>query len=781
MSDYLESLNPAQREAVENFEGPALIVAGAGSGKTRVLTCRIARMIERGVPPHSVLALTFTNKAAREMKERIAAIVPGGGSRHIWMGTFHSIFYRILRTEAERLGYTPQFTIYDTGQSETLIKHIVKDLNLNEEEYKAREVYSRISLAKNNLVTAEAYAASGAFTEEDSRRKRPDFARIFTMYAHRCRQNNAMDFDDLLLQTNILLRDNPDVLEKYRQKFRYILVDEYQDTNFAQYLIVRRLAEQNGNICVVGDDAQSIYSFRGAKIENILRFQSDFPQARIFKLERNYRSTRTIVEAANSLIEKNTRRLSKTVYSENGQGDRIRVLRAYTDQEEAQMVADEIRGIGFENGGRWNETSILYRTNAQSHAFEDALRRKGIPYRIYGGRSFYDRKEIRDMVAYFRLIVNPRDDEAFRRIINTPARGIGDVTMEKLSAAAREKGVSLWEAASSLTDAAKGAGRRIVEFVELIASLSLERIQKGLYEFGLEVGIRSGIIGTYKTSATPEAENALSNIEELLNSMQHFREQEYVPVEDEEAEAGEPTLEQWLQNISLLTDSDEEDADDDNRVTLMTVHSAKGLEFDNVFVVGMEDNLFPSLRSMSSVEGLEEERRLFYVALTRARMKAFLSFAQSRYRWGSMEFCKPSRFLGEIEQKYLDVRFTQEDDVPSEDPVEKLRRKLGLSAGNASGSAYRNRPAAVQKPAVEMQPVARYKKNVTDEEDKPTVSQAGGYSVGMTVEHQRFGRGRITEIEQLASDLKITVIFADRNAGQKKLLARYAGLKIIAG
>ena len=517
MSHFTDTLNPAQKEAVLNYDKPSLIVAGAGSGKTRVLTSRIAYMIEQGVHPGSILALTFTNKAAREMRERIEQLVPDGRARYIWMGTFHSVFYRILRQEAGRLGFDANFTIYDTANSESLLSTIIKERNLNTDEYKPRDIHSRISLAKNNLVTAEAYAANTSFVAEDRQRKRPEFSAIFLEYARRCKANNAMDFDDLLIYANILFRDFPDALEQYRNRFRYILVDEYQDTNYAQYLIVRRLAQTHSNVCVVGDDAQSIYSFRGAKIENILRFQNDFPEAKVFKLEQNYRSTQNIVNAANSIIAKNDRQIPKHVFSENDEGDRVKVLKAYTDQEEAYLVADLAKREGRENGGRWNEIAVLYRNNSQSRAIEDALRRRDVPYRIYSGHSFYDRKEIKDLVAYFRLIVNPRDNEALRRIINTPARGIGAVTVARVAAVAAERGVSMWEVlegtGSEQVPELKTAAKKLADFTGLIRSLSLERSTKPLHEFGLEVATRSGLIGSYRMNPSPESENALLHAE----------------------------------------------------------------------------------------------------------------------------------------------------------------------------------------------------------------------------------------------------------------------------
>lgn len=808
MPHFTDTLNPAQREAVLNYDKPSLIVAGAGSGKTRVLTSRIAYMIEQGVYPGSILALTFTNKAAREMRERIERIVPDGRARYIWMGTFHSVFYRILRQEAGKLGFDANFTIYDTANSESLLSSIIKERNLNSDEYRPREIHSRISLAKNNLVTAEAYAANTSFLAEDRQRRRPEFADIFLEYSRRCKANNAMDFDDLLIYTNILFRDFPATLELYQNRFRYILVDEYQDTNYAQYLIVRRLAQAHSNVCVVGDDAQSIYSFRGAKIENILRFQNDFPQAKVFKLEQNYRSTQNIVNAANSIIAKNNRQIPKNVFSENDEGDRIRVVRAFTDQEEAYLVADLIRQEGRDNGGVWNQIAILYRNNSQSRAIEDALRRRDIPYRIYSGHSFYDRKEIKDLVAYFRLIVNPRDNEALRRIINTPARGIGTVTVARLAAVAEQRGVSMWEALERIGEEdipeLKTASRKLGEFIALIRSLSLGRNEKELYDFGLEVATRSGLIGSYRMNPSPESESALENIGELLASMQNFKEERIVLAYDdgEETSEAEPTVEEWLQNISLMTDMDKEGEDSKNRVLLMTVHSAKGLEFDSVFIVGVEENLFPSLMSTASQDKLEEERRLFYVAVTRARKKAVVSFARQRFKWGNTEFCSPSRFISEMDERYVELPSDMDEDASSENPLEELRSRYGKrqsgssqsggeprftrSSASATHSQERSRFAAGSRPVAVPSPDPRNMKSmgsrkISSAEDldatKQTTAASSLYNIGMRVEHSKFGRGEVIDVEEMASDVKVTVVFD--GAGKKSLLSRYANLKIV--
>ncbi len=828
-TDLLQNLNAAQREAVVNYDVPSLIVAGAGSGKTRVLTCRIAYMIQQGVAPSSILALTFTNKAAREMRERIETIV-GSRSRYIWMGTFHSIFAKILYMEAEHIGYQPSFTIYDSAQSQSLIKSIVKELNLNDEAYKPRDIQSRISLAKNNLVTADRYESMDALLAEDREHRRPEFATIYKTYQQRCRLNNAMDFDDLLLNMNILLRDCREVREKYREKFAYILVDEYQDTNVAQYVIIKSLAQGHSRVCVVGDDAQSIYSFRGAKIENIFQFRNDFEGTRVFKLEQNYRSTQNIVNAANSIIEKNSRRIKKSVFSENEAGEKIRVIKAYTDSEEAQYIADGVKSAAIRNGGNWSEIAVLYRTNAQSRSIEEALRRRDIPYRIYGGHSFYEHKEIKDMLAYFKLIVNPHDDESFKRIINTPARGIGDVTVGRIAALAQQKQCSMWQAVDSLAEGsaeAKAIGKRVTDFVNMIKGISLQREQKTLYEFGLEVASRSGMITQFKMHPSPESDTALANIEELLNSMQDYREQLYAAPETEEET--EPTIEEWLQNISLLTDFDADKGDEKQTVTLMTVHSAKGLEFDSVFIGGMEENLFPSLLSIASPQQLEEERRLFYVALTRAKREAVLLFSETRYKWGNMEFCKPSRFIDEIDPQYVEKQYDEEEDAKtSGDPLAELRRRMGYSSGGTErqgghygtyymkrdnngpapcrqsdngqerqgGAGYGMRPRRVDTSGMRSMGVRRVEHagqgsgapNPAPQVAEPVQTAHGvpmatgaapGYAVGQKVRHAKFGRGTITDMEHQTADLKITVVFDDPSVGRKSLLAKFAKLEII--
>ncbi len=782
----LQGLNPAQEAAVRDFQSPSLIVAGAGSGKTRVLTCRIAWMIAQGVAPFSIMALTFTNKAAREMRERITALVGEERSRYIWMGTFHSVFLKILAQEVKHIGFEPNFTIYDTGQSESLIKSILKEMQLSDEVYKVRDVRSRISLAKNNLVTAEAYESNAHLIEDDKKRRQPQFWQVYKNYCARCKQNNAMDFDDLLLQTNILFRYHPEVLEKYQHRFPYILVDEYQDTNYAQYLIVRKLAGETGNVCVVGDDAQSIYSFRGAKIENIFRFQKDFPSARLYKLEQNYRSTQTIVDAANSIIEHNQHRIKKRVFSENNIGEKIKVVKAYTEGEEAQMVANGIRGTKIKEGCEWSDIAVLYRTNAQSRALEEALRKRDIPYRIYGGHSFYDRKEVKDVMAYFKTLVNPKDDESLLRIINYPARGIGDVTIGKIRAVAQSKGVSLWEAIRDASDEEKALfGKKVLDFYALIHNLSLLRGsgEKTLYEVGLEVVTRSGILSAYKLNPSPENENALQNIEELLNSMQNFR-HEMIEVEGKE-EVEEPTLEVWLQNISLLTDMDSKEDGERNWVTLLTAHSSKGLEFDHVYITGMEENLFPSVISLTSPDQIEEERRLFYVAVTRAKRHLTITYASTRFKWGSMEFSRPSRFLKEIDPRFVDGRFDDDEEEMEErqrgrSQIEELKRRFDQRQGRTiverrEFQSSRITPATPQPPKPN---VSNMRSMGVRSGESEQVASVGEYAVGQRVSHARFGGGRIEALEKLTTDTKITVLFDNPIVGRKALLAKYAKLRV---
>ncbi|WP_300797737.1 UvrD-helicase domain-containing protein [uncultured Alistipes sp.] len=839
-SPILAGLNPAQRDAVVHYDVPSLIIAGAGSGKTRVLTSRIAYMIEQGVAPERILALTFTNKAAEQMRTRIAQMLPDNRARRIRMGTFHSVFSRILRENAELIGFPQSFTIYEPADSRNLLKTIVRELNLADEKYKPNMLASRISYAKNCLVTPGAYLAAANYAAEDRQAQIPEFGNIYNIYCQRCKRNGAMDFDDLLLQTNILLRDFPEVLRRYQEQFEYILVDEYQDTNYAQYIIIRRLSQLHSRVCVVGDDAQSIYSFRGAKIENILSFKKDYPSAMVFKLEQNYRSTRTIVEAANSVIARNSKRMEKHCFSEGDVGEKIRILKAYTDREEAEMVVTDLRDKVRETGDRWSDVVILYRTNNQSAVLEDNLRRCGVPYRIYKGSSFYDHKEIKDLLAYIRLVINPRDDEAFRRIVNYPARGIGDTTVQRIAQLAAAQGCSMWEAVDTLVaepaadPVQRTIARKVAEFVAMIRALSLARNEKGLYDFGLEIASRSGILAAYRTENTPEAASALDNIEELLNSMQLFKEQRDAEIRGGERQADEEaTIEEWLQQVMLLTDMDKDDPEDDDKVTLMTVHSAKGLEYKYVYIVGLEENLFPSQRAVESPDGIEEERRLFYVALTRAKVQATISYAEMRFKWGNMEFSRPSCFLREIDPRYVEADFDtqelrtqrpQEPGGPS--AIEELRRRFdyryqqqgagrtgGAPAGGYGARGGYGPSGGFGRPADGESDTARRYARTAAEDPGHVVSQrqasrpaapdpalvqpprpstagmrrlgirpaqgdvpaaAGGYAVGDRVEHATFGVGIIRRIEQLAGDQKLVVAFD--NAGEKTLLAKFARL-----
>ena len=798
--DILKGLNAAQRAAVESYNEPSLIIAGAGSGKTRVLTTRIAYMLAQGVAPHSILALTFTNKAAREMRERIEKMV-GPQSKYICMGTFHSVFSRILRENADVLGYPKEYTIYEPTDSKNLLKTIIKERNLNDEKYKPNVIASRISMAKNNLITPGAYLQNSMLATEDRQMQMPEFGNLYAEYCRRCKLNGAMDFDDLLLQTNFLFRDHPEVLARYQERFQYVLVDEYQDTNNAQYIIVRRLAQFHSRICVVGDDAQSIYSFRGAKIENILSFQRDYPQAKVFKLEQNYRSTQTIVDAANSVIDHNSRRLKKRCFSEGASGEKIRIFKAYTDREEADMVVSDLRDRVREGSGNWSDAAILYRTNNQSQALENALRQKGIPYLIYKGSSFYDHKEVKDILSYFRLIINPLDDEAFKRIINTPARGIGDTTVERIATIAQSRQVSMWEAVDTMVqqtpaDAVeKAIVRKVTEFVALIRSLSLEREHKGLYDFGMEVAVRSGLLPHYRLQNTPEAQSAVANLEEVVNSMQMFYEQVEAEIRNGEREEFEKaTIEEWLQNLMLLTDMDNtENEEDKERVTLMTVHSAKGLEYEYIYVVGCEENLFPSQRALETVEGIEEERRLFYVALTRAKSLATLSCVDMRFKWGSMEFSKPSRFLAEIDEQYVECDFNlrkprgEQGNVKvvgggskDESALDVLRRRFDVryqqktKEERREPKTERRDVVAFQRPQTPPQRDVTGMRRVATSTVGQVTSEACIYSVGERVEHPKFGRGEIVQVVPLATDHKLVVRFA--SGEEKTLLSKLAKL-----
>ncbi len=758
-STYLNELNEAQQQAVINTEGPSLVIAGAGSGKTRVLTYRIAYLLHQGVRAGKILALTFTNKAAGEMKARIAGIAGPEIARFLWMGTFHSIFAKILRMEGDRLGYKPNFTIYDSSDSKSLIRTIIKELNLDDNVYKPGAIASRISAAKNNLVTSGMYAADNSNQDYDKTCRMPLMADVYKIYATRCFRANAMDFDDLLLNTNILFRDFPDVLSQYQERFRYILVDEYQDTNFAQYLIVKKLAAAHRNICVVGDDAQSIYSFRGARIENILKFRDDYPDSRLFKLEQNYRSTQTIVNAANGIIANNEGQIQKSVFSKNEPGEKIMVMQAMTDMEEGFNISSDIFDRRLTNQLNWEDFAILYRTNAQSRIFEETLRRKNIPYKIYGGLSFYDRKEIKDILAYFRMVINPGDEEAFKRSINYPKRGIGDTSVQKILDLASENNVSAWnivnEADKYPTHFNGGTIKKLLSYADLINTISAGKEKTDAYTKAREIAFGSGIMKELRDGKLPEEISRYENMEELLNGIKAFT---------EAAETnGEPVnLEAYLANVALLTDQDNEKDEDRDKITLMTMHSAKGLEFKYVYIVGMEDTLFPSPMSTGSSKELEEERRLFYVALTRAKKQAVFSYALNRYKWGNLERSNPSRFLREVDQKYL--YYPQTGGKP-------FRTKSGGD----------EKPFSVREDAVPFAPPPRLRKFRT--QAGPPVPSASGLSIadlsdfakGDTVIHERFGQGVIISIEGEAPNNTASVDF--ENGGKKKLLLRFAKLR----
>lgn len=754
--NYLEELNDSQRDAVMYNDGPSLVIAGAGSGKTRVLTYKIAYLIDNGYEPWNILALTFTNKAAREMKERIARVVGGNRAKYLWMGTFHSIFSRILRIESAYLGFPSQFTIYDSADSKSLLRSIIKEMQLDEKQYKPGTVQTRISNAKNRLISPAAYASDREIVEHDNATRMPAMRDIYSRYWERCKNAGAMDFDDLLFYTYILFRDFPDVLEKYRQQFHYLLVDEYQDTNYAQHAIVMQLSATRQKVAVVGDDAQSIYSFRGANIDNILDFNKIYPTARIFKLEQNYRSTQTIVSAANSLIEKNQRQIPKEVFSKKERGEAIGVFQAYSDMEEGEIVINKIAEIHRRNGDEYADFAILYRTNAQSRIFEEALRRRSIPYKIYGGLSFYQRKEIKDAIAYFRLVVNPNDEEAFKRIINYPGRGIGDTTVGKIIDGAVNNGVSLWTAMSEpLTygiNISKNTHNKLQSFRELIEEFITSLATKNAYELGVDVIRNSGMMSEICRESTPENLSRKENIEELINGMHDFCAQRL-----EEGDT-HVSLIDFLSEVALLTDQDTDKSGDDKKVTLMTIHAAKGLEFPNVFIVGLEENLFPGALSMSSFSAMEEERRLFYVAITRAEKNCFLSFAKNRMKYGKTEFASPSRFLRDIDVCFLDL--------PNE--MSEVRREQPM---------FRQAVRPVTPFIKEATPPPGMKKVATTSSSRSVSTSNTSLQEGQTIEHERFGIGEVVKIEGEGDNMKATIHF--RNAGNKQLLLRFARFKVL--
>ena len=773
MQHYSEQLNEAQRAPVLQKDGPMIVIAGAGSGKTRVLTIRIAYLMHLGVDPFNILSLTFTNKAAREMKTRISSIVGSNEAKNLWMGTFHSVFAKILRIEAEKLGFPSNFTIYDTQDSLRLITAIIKEMQLDKDVYKPKQVLSRISTYKNSLITVKAYFNNPELQEADAMSKKPRLGEIYQNYVERCFKAGAMDFDDLLLKTNELLTRFPDVLMKYQNRFRYILVDEYQDTNHSQYLIVRALSDRFQNICVVGDDAQSIYAFRGANINNILNFQKDYADVQTFRLEQNYRSTKNIVQAANAVIDKNKTKLEKVVWTHNEDGPKIKVNRSLTDAEEGRFVAATIFEEKMRNQQKNGEFAILYRTNAQSRAMEDALRKRDIPYRIYGGLSFYQRKEIKDILCYLRLIINPQDEEALVRVINYPARGIGDSTIEKLTIAANHYKKSIFEIMLHIDKIDLklngGTKAKLNDFVQMIQSFQVIDQNHDAFFLAEHVAKKTGLVQELRKDATPEGVARIENIEELLNGIKDFT------IGQQEIDGARGSLAEFLEDVALATDLDKDTSDED-RVALMTIHLAKGLEFPTVFIVGLEEDLFPSAMSLNTRSELEEERRLFYVALTRAEHQAYLSYAQSRYRWGKLTDCEPSRFIEEIDDQYLEYISPVETnyrykpmidtDIFGDVDKSKLRQNKPVAGvpprqfGEAPSSTIRKLKPMDTKPNANTKTDAEYK-----------------LSVGQIVMHERFGKGEIINLEGFGADKKAEIRF--EVGGIKKLLLRFAKLNVI--
>ena len=747
--EYLDSLNEPQREGVVNTEGPCMVIAGAGSGKTRVLTYRIAHLIQsKGVDPFNILALTFTNKASAEMRKRIESVV-GADAKNLWMGTFHAIFARILRYEAERLGYPSNFTIYDTDDSKALIRQIVKELNLDDKVYKPNVVLNRISGAKNRLVSWQEYGNNQIFQEDDEIAMKPQMGKLYRIYCQRCFKASAMDFDDLLFNTNVLFRDCPDVLYKYQHRFKYVLVDEFQDTNLSQYLITKKLSAVNQNVCVVGDDAQSIYAFRGADIKNILNLEKDYPDLKVIKLEQNYRSTKVIVNAANSVISNNTAQLKKEVWTANDEGDLIELLKANSDNEEGKLVANSIFEEKLNHQRKNHEIAILYRTNSQSRAMEEALRRASIKYKIIGGLSFYQRKEIKDILAYLRFIVNQNDEQALRRIINQPKRGIGTGSVDKIIVVAHDNDISLWQVVSNIFQYLPGRiTNAIDQFASMIKSFMVVVEKKDAYEAASYIAKQSGLLRALYEDKTIEGLNRYENLQEMLNAIKEFVENE---------ENSDKSLGAFLQEVALLTSMDDDKDDDNDKVTLMTIHMAKGLEFKNVYLVGMEEDLFPSQMMLSSRADLEEERRLFYVAITRAENKLFLSYATSRYRFGQLKHCEPSRFLEEIDSSFMKVnrKFSKEPEtrLQTSHYAKSLVSSVKKTAPKPTNNKYTHSPSGDFKP-----------------------SDTSNLEQGMKVEHLKFGFGNVVQIDIEGSNRKAKVLFD--NFGEKTLLLSFAKLKI---
>jgi DNA helicase II / ATP-dependent DNA helicase PcrA len=754
--DYLQGLNPEQQAAVKQINGPVMIIAGAGSGKTRVITFRVAHLIRNGVDAFNILVLTFTNKAAREMRERINHLV-GPDAKNIWMGTFHSVFAKLLRVEADKIGYPNNFTIYDTDDSKSVLRAILKEMNLDDKLYSPNFVYSRISAAKNNLVSWQEYQKNEQIQADDFSSGRGQLGVIYQNYATRCYRAGAMDFDDLLFKTNELLKNYPEVLNKYQHKFKYLMVDEYQDTNFSQYLIVKRLAAVNENICVVGDDAQSIYAFRGANIQNILNFEKDYPDLKVFKLEQNYRSTQNIVNVANSIISNNKEQLKKNVFSEKEAGDKIKVMRAFSDNEEGKLVAESIMQERSTRGLKWHDFAILYRTNAQSRSMEEALRKMGTPYKIYGGLSFYQRKEIKDLIAYFRLTFNPSDEEALKRVINYPRRGIGDTTVDRIIVSADQHQITPFEVIINPSKYLDGrTSASVGAFATMIQSFQVITKTQTAYESALHIAQHSGLLKDLYEDKSVEGLNRYENIQELLNGIKEFSEREDIE---------ERGLDVFMQDVALLTNDDKDNNANADTVSLMTIHSSKGLEFPQVYVVGLEENLFPSQMSLNSRTDLEEERRLFYVATTRAENKLTLSYATSRFKFGTLISCEPSRFLDEIDARYLDLDLTAKP-VTGNDAFFSDER-TAWSKGNDTFSKPK-------QPTVKTTSILA-KAHVPSAGFAP--SDTSNLQVGMDVEHERFGFGKVISLEGNKPDIKATIFF--KEIGQKQLLLKFAKLRII--
>ncbi|PRX54733.1 ATP-dependent helicase [Flagellimonas meridianipacifica] len=774
MSTFLDELNDAQRAPVLHKDGPLMVIAGAGSGKTRVLTYRIAHLMEQGVDSFNILALTFTNKAAKEMKKRIATIVGNSEAKNLWMGTFHSVFAKLLRFESDKLGYPSNFTIYDTQDSQRLIASIIKEMGLDKDIYKYKQIQNRISSYKNSLITVKAYFQNPELVEADAMAKRPRLGEIYQNYVERCFKAGAMDFDDLLLRTNELLTRFPEVLMKYQERFKYILVDEYQDTNHSQYLIVKALSDRYQNICVVGDDAQSIYSFRGANISNILNFQRDYDDVAVYRLEQNYRSTKNIVNAANSIIAKNKNQLEKVVWTSNDEGNPIKIHRSVTDAEEGRYVASSIFENRMQHQLQNGEFTVLYRTNSQSRAIEDALRKRDIPYRIYGGLSFYQRKEIKDVLAYLRMVINPKDEEALKRIINFPARGIGQTTIDKLVVAANHYGRSIFEVMENLDKLQlkinTGTQRKLEDFVTMIKSFQIMNEGSDAFTLAEHVAKKTGLLLEFKKDGTPEGIARMENIEELLNGIKDF-----VEGQKELADAT-GSLTEFLEDVALATDMDKETADDD-RVALMTIHLAKGLEFPYVYIVGMEEDLFPSAMSMNTRSELEEERRLFYVALTRAEKQAYLTYTQNRYRWGKLIDAEPSRFLEEIDEKYVEnltpvndgYRYKSMIDANIFGEVDKSKLRLSKPTNGTPPTSQRPNENQLRK-------LRRLKPELSSPSSQTNVVDTN-LSAGMRVNHTRFGKGKVLKIEGVGNDKKAEIQFEQGDV--KKLLLRFAKLEIL--